>query len=149
MEYPEYPSLLSASFHLHPLSFCFLILFPVVSSFLPNCLLHSAFRFNSLPSSSPVVMTPSSRMMLEWSNCPRIPASLKKDLRCLSEQPALSVFMATGSSLLLGSFRQPRHTSPKSPVGRDRQAEVTIPMDRGTNRSSGERTGQNVAGQME
>lgn len=79
------------------------------------------FCFISLPSALPVVMTPSSRMMLEWSNCPRMPASLRKERRCLSEQPARNVFMATGSSLLLGSFRQPRHTSPKSPVGGDGQ----------------------------
>lgn len=64
----------------------------------------------------PVVMTPSSRTMLAWSNCPRMAASLRKERRCLSEQPARKVFMATGSSLLLGSFRQPRQTSPKSPV---------------------------------
>ena len=77
----------------------------------------------------PVVMTPSSRMMLDWSNCPRIPASLRNERLCLSEQPALSVFMATGSSLLLGSFKQPRHTSPKSPVGGGREIEVVIPID--------------------
>ncbi len=94
--------------------------------FLSNCFSSSAFCFISLPFSLPVVMTPSSRMMLEWSNCPRMPASLRKERRCLSEQPALNVFMATGSSLLLGSFRQPRHTSPKSPVGGDRLSEVMI-----------------------
>lgn len=91
--------------------------FPLLSQ---SCCLPSTlpftFRFISFPSSLPVVMTPSSRMMLEWSNWPRMPASLRKERRCLSEQPARNVFMATGSSRLLGSFRQPRHTSPKSPV---------------------------------
>lgn len=76
----------------------------------------SAFCFICLLLTLPVVMTPSSRMMLVWSNCPRMPASQRKERRCLSEQPARNVFMATGSSLLLGSFRQPRQTSPKSPV---------------------------------
>lgn len=115
------------------------------SFYLPLTLLCALFHFSpyflSPPctplSALPVVMTPSSRMMLEWSNCPRMPASLRKERRCLSEQPARIVFMATGSSLLLGSLRQPRHTSPKSPgvVGvwkgkGDRQIRVTIPADR-------------------
>lgn len=91
--------------------------FPSALAFLPHCLLRpppfcSIFLLLTLP----VVMTPSSRMMLVWSNCPRMAASLRKERRCLSEQPARNVFMATGSSLLLGSFRQPRQTSPKSPV---------------------------------
>lgn len=104
---------LHASFHLYFYLFAFPF-FPAVSSSLQTFqLLLSAQP--PLPS-LPVVMTPSSRMMLAWSNCPRIPASLRKERRCLSEQPALNVFMATGSSLLLGSFRQPRHTSPKSPA---------------------------------
>lgn len=107
------------------------------------------FCFISLPSALPVVMTPSSRMMLEWSNCPRMPASLRKERRCFSEQPARNVFMATGSSRLLGSFRQPRHTSPKSPVGGDGQTGVTIPIDSLTPRGSGERRGQSLAGQTD
>lgn len=100
--------------------FYFPVLFPV--AFL-SC--HAAFYLLLSASSPlllilPVVMTPSSRMMLAWSNCPRMLASLRKERRCLSEQPARNVFMATGSSLLLGSFRQPRHTSPKSPVVGDK-----------------------------
>lgn len=63
----------------------------------------------------PLVMTPSRRTMLAWSNCPRIPASLRNERLCFSEQPARSVFMATGNSRLLGSFKQPQHTSPNSP----------------------------------
>lgn len=47
--------------------------------------------------------------------------------------------MATGSSLLLGSFRQPRHTSPKSPVGGDRQTELMIPADRSATAGGGEK----------
>lgn len=92
----------------------------------PNCLSLSAR--SASPASLPVVMTPSSRIMLPWSNCPRMPASLRKERRCFSEQPARNVFMATGSSLLLGSFRQPRHTSPKSPVGGNGQTGVSIPL---------------------
>lgn len=75
------------------------------------------FSFQSLCLYWPLVMTPSRRTMLAWSNCPRIPASLRKERLCFSEQPERRVFMATGSSRLLGSFRQPRHTSPKSPAG--------------------------------
>lgn len=95
----------------------FRFVFPVFSSShrLPPTLPFTPRLRLPLPHSLPVVMTPSSRMMLEWSNCPRMPASLRKERRCFSEQPARSVLMATGSSLLLGSLRQPRHTSPKSP----------------------------------
>lgn len=53
-------------------------------------------------------MTPSRRTMLALSNCPRIPASLRNKHLCFSEQPTRRVFMATGNSRLLGSFRQPR-----------------------------------------
>lgn len=61
------------------------------------------------------VTTPSSLMMLGWSNCPMIDASARKSRLCLSVYPPLRVLMATQISFLLGSFRRPLHTSPNSP----------------------------------
>lgn len=89
-------------------------------SFSPPVLLENKnacqFIVRSLCAHWPLVMTPSRRTMLAWSNCPRIPASLRNERLCFSEQPARSVFMATGNSRLLGSFKQPQQTSPKSPA---------------------------------
>ena len=62
------------------------------------------------------VTTPSSRMMLGWSNCPMIDASARKSRLCLSVYPPLRVLMATQISFLLGIFRRPLHTSPNSPA---------------------------------
>lgn len=61
------------------------------------------------------VTTPSSLMMLGWSNCPIIDASARKSRLCLSVYPPFRVLMATQISFLLGSFRRPLHTSPNSP----------------------------------
>lgn len=61
------------------------------------------------------VTTPSSLMMLGWSNCPMMDASARKSLLCLSVYPPFRVLMATQISFLLGSFRRPLHTSPNSP----------------------------------
>lgn len=60
-------------------------------------------------------MTPSRRMLLGWSNCPIMLASARNERFCFSEQPARRVCIATGSSLLLGSFKQPLQISPYSP----------------------------------
>lgn len=64
----------------------------------------------------PLVMTPSSRMTLAWSNWPMVHASARKQRCCFAEHPARRVWMATGSSRLLGSFRQPLQISPNSPA---------------------------------
>ncbi len=51
------------------------------------------------------VTTPSNLMMLGWSNCPMMLASLRKSRLCFSVYPALSVLMATQISFLR---RQPQ-----------------------------------------
>lgn len=61
------------------------------------------------------VTTPSNLMMLGWSNCPMMLASLRKSRLCFSVYPALSVLMATQISFLDGSLNRPLHTSPNSP----------------------------------
>lgn len=128
-----------------PIFLCFPILFPVVSPYYYTTFLFLlSAQYPSLPPFLPVVITPSSRIMLEWSNCPRMPASLRKERRCLSEQPALNVFMATGSSLLLGNFRQPRHTSPKSPVGGDKQRSWSVSTDAQKESAEGEKHQKNA-----
>lgn len=67
-----------------------------------------------------LVTTPSSRMMLGWSNWPMMLASLRKSRLCCSEYPALRLLMATWISLLLGSLRRPLQTSPNSPGSQTR-----------------------------
>lgn len=69
-----------------------------------------------------LVTTPSSRMMLGWSNWPMMLASLRKSRLCLSVYPALRVFMATQISRFPGILRRPLHTSPNSPLKRKNQA---------------------------
>lgn len=73
-------------------------------------------------------MTPSRRMTFEWSNCPIIFASDRKVRFCFSEQPTFRVLMATGRSLLLGSFRHPLQTSPNSPAGDSKHSYVAAPI---------------------
>lgn len=63
-----------------------------------------------------LVTTPSRRIILGWSNCPMMEASLRKSRRCRSVYPTFSVLMATNTSRRPGSFSRPRHTSPNSPA---------------------------------
>lgn len=68
------------------------------------------------PVTVPLVMTPSRRITLEWSNWPIVLASMRKSCFCLSEQPTRRVWIATGSSRLLGSLRHPWQISPNIPA---------------------------------
>ncbi len=71
-----------------------------------------------------LVTTPSSRMMLGWSNWPIMLASLRKSRLCCSEYPAFRLLMATWISLLLGSLRRPLQTSPNSPGSQTRACQL-------------------------
>lgn len=77
---------------------------------------HTAGKIHLMDFCSLFVTTPSSLMMLGWSNWPMMDASRKKSRLCRSTYPPFSVFMATAISFFAGVLRRPLHTSPNSPV---------------------------------